>query len=60
MSRRKVFNFFIKQKRKKCNSSDLYIPPAAIPDAAPRASNSPTARNGVFGRESISSVTIPA
>lgn len=36
------------------------LPPAAIPVAAPRASKRPTARNGAFGKESISSVTMPA
>jgi hypothetical protein len=36
------------------------LPPAAIPVAAPSASKRPTARNGAFGRESISSVTMPA
>lgn len=34
-------------------------PPAAIPVAAPRASKRPTTRNGVFGIDNISSVTIP-
>lgn len=36
------------------------LPPAAIPDAAARASKRPTAINGYFGKESISSVTLPA
>lgn len=36
------------------------LPPAAIPEAAARASKRPTPRNGAFGSESISSVTIPA
>jgi hypothetical protein len=36
------------------------LPPAAIPVAAARASKRPTARNGAFGKESISSVTLPA
>lgn len=36
------------------------LPPAAIPVAAPRASKRPTTRNGAFGMDSISSVTIPA
>jgi hypothetical protein len=33
---------------------------AAMPDAAARASRSPTAKKGVCGRESISSVIMPA
>lgn len=41
-------------------SMNFVLPPAAMPDAAARASNRPTATNGVFGRESISSVTLPA
>lgn len=36
------------------------LPPAAIPDAAARASKRPTAINGDFGKDSISSVTLPA
>ena len=36
------------------------LPPSAIPDTAPRASKRPTARYGAFGKESISSVTMPA
>lgn len=36
------------------------LPPAAIPAAAPKASKSPTARKGFCGRDSISSVTMPA
>lgn len=36
------------------------LPPAAIPVAAARASKRPTSKNGAFGMESISSVTMPA
>lgn len=36
------------------------LPPVAIPVAAARASKRPTARNGAFHMEGISSVTIPA
>lgn len=36
------------------------LPAAAMPDAAARASRSPTAKNGVCGSESISWVTSPA
>lgn len=36
------------------------LPPAAIPVAAARASKRPTATNGAFGMDSISSVTMPA
>jgi hypothetical protein len=35
-------------------------PAAAIPVAAPRASKRPTIRNGAFGTDNISSVTMPA
>lgn len=44
--------------RKKINVGQA-SPPAAIPVAAPRASKRPTTRNGVFGIDNISSVTIP-
>lgn len=40
-------------------SINIVLPPAAMPDAAARASNRPTATYGIFGRESISSVTLP-
>lgn len=36
------------------------LPAAAIPAAAARASKMPTTKNGVFGTESIASVTLPA
>ena len=39
---------------------DYLLPPAAIPQTAPRASKRPTTRSGAFGMESISSVTMPA
>lgn len=47
----------MKQIKKKIGQT---LPPAAIPVAAPRASKRPTTKNGVFGTDNISSVTMPA
>lgn len=42
------------------SESDSNVPPAAMPEAAARASSNPTAMNGAFGIASISLVMIPA
>jgi hypothetical protein len=39
---------------------EIKLPPEAIPAAAARASKKPTSIKGFCGKESISSVTVPA
>lgn len=47
-------------QKKEAESGLRKLLPAAIPAAAAKASKSPTARKGFFGRDSISSLTMPA
>lgn len=41
-------------------STNAKIPAAAIPEAKARDSKMPTIKNGIFGTDNISFVTIPA
>lgn len=41
-------------------STNVKIPAAAMPEAKARDSKTPTIKNGIFGTDNISFVTIPA